>query len=131
MNRRKERALAALLAAPTVRQAAASCGMSERVLYNFLSDPCFKVALQDARREAFSGTIAMLQASSSRAVKTLNEILDDPEGRPADRLAAARAIIDFGLRSFELWDISTRLSNLEAQNMRESAQICRVWSGPL
>jgi hypothetical protein len=57
----QEKAIAALLNAPTIRKAAEEAAVSERALYKWLKEPTFKTAYRDAQREAFKHSIALTQ----------------------------------------------------------------------
>ena len=44
---------------------------------------------------------------------TLQEIVENPDTPDASRVAAARALLDYGLKFAELTDINKRLDRLE------------------
>ena len=112
-GRLRERAIAALLSAPSLEQAAKKAGLSRATLYRWMREPDFKTALRAARREVVDATIGRLQAATAEAVTALVKALTCTT--PTVRVSAARAILEFSFRSVELGDLEERLSALEQQ----------------
>ena len=110
---RQERAIGALLAQPTVAQAADAAGVGEWTLYRWLSDAGFRRAYEDARRRAFREALGRLNGAAREAVEALREVLRDEAARPGERVAASRALLDFGLRATQEIEIEERLAQLE------------------
>jgi|GEM_PF-4339829 len=73
----QNRALAALLAEPTIARAAAVSGVSERTIYRWLDEPEFSTAFRKARREAFKQAVALTQKYAPMAVQTLAKVMTD------------------------------------------------------
>src|SRR5947208_3667217 len=92
LSRKREQAIAALLAAPTVKKAAARAGVSERTLQLWLADPDFREAFRAARRRVLEGAVANLQHASRAAVATLRRNLRC--GAAAVEVRAAVAILE-------------------------------------
>jgi hypothetical protein len=63
---KKEEAILALLTNRTVEDAARACNKRARTLYRWLSEPEFKTAYREARRSAFSQSLARLQQGLHR-----------------------------------------------------------------
>src|SRR5258708_7357933 len=76
-GREKEEAIAALLTQPSVEHAARSIGVSTRTLLRWLKVPEFQTAYRQARRAAFSQSVARLQQASGAAVSTLLKVMVD------------------------------------------------------
>ena len=112
---KQQKALAALLAEPTIPAAAAKLGMGESTLHKWLKDPAFGDAYREARREAVGQAIARLQHVSSAAVSVLMQVAADKSAPASARVSAASKILDMALRAVELEDLENRLSALEAQ----------------
>jgi hypothetical protein len=110
-SRLREKAIAALLSAPTLAQAAKKAGLSKATLYRWMQEPDFKAALRAARRGVVDATIGRLQAVTTEAVTALHKALTCTT--PTVRVSAARAILEFSFRSVELMDLEERLSALE------------------
>lgn len=107
-----EKIIAALIANPTIR-AAAACAISETQIYARLRIPEFKLRYDEARRELLERNTAALQARLGAAIETMGEICTDAETAPQTRLNAADAIIRNSLKLTEQFDILRRLDELE------------------
>lgn len=113
LSRRQRRFIAALLAAPTVEEAASSAGIGERTAYRYLGDPSVKRALSQALDGALSLATRQTVNAMTKALDTLETIHVDDEAPASARVSAARAILDTGLRLREVLDIAERLTELE------------------
>lgn len=110
---RREAAIAALLAWPTIGRAATAAGVGERTLRRWLSeDDDFRRAYRDARARALTQAIGVLQAAAGEAVEALRAALTDEAA--AVRVRAAIAILDRAMTGAELLDLHERLDALEA-----------------
>jgi len=107
-------ALAALLAHPTVRDAARAAQVAEGTIWRYLSDPTFAAHYQEARRQATEHLIARLTADSTKAAKVLTDVAEDAAAPASARVSAARVIIEQALRGAELRDLVERLQAVEA-----------------
>lgn len=117
---KQERALAALLNNPTVRDAAAEAKVSEATLYRYMREATFAERLKEARRGAVEHLSARLQAKAADAAKVLSDIAEDDSKPASVRVAAARAIIEHTLKAFELGDLAERLKVLEAALVKQN-----------
>lgn len=118
LSRKQGKALAALLAQPSVNKAAQAAGVGERTLWRWLQADDFKEAYRKARSQLVSHAIAHLQAGMGDAVRTLKEIIADKNASPSVRVSAAKAMIDFGLKGIEIEDLEFRVSELEKRITR-------------
>ena len=114
LSAKQEKTLAALLASPTIADAAAAAGVGVRTVHTWLTDPVFEAAYRTARRDAVQQATARLQQASTDAVSTLVDLLQS--ARPAIQLAAARSILELAIKNVELDDFAARLAALEAQH---------------
>jgi hypothetical protein len=119
-SRREEAAIAALLACPTLDEAASQAGIGESTLRGWLRDPAFQRRYRDARRQVVEQAITGLQQATGEAVATLRRNLTS--GVPASEIAAAKAILDFAVKGVELIDLSERIEQLERASELASAQ---------
>ena len=120
------RLVAELAAGAAVADAAKAAGISEATAYRRLRDDGFRRQLDDARAEIVGRAVAMLTHASVEAVETLRGLL----GSEMDfaRLAAARAILDIGIRMREQLDLAARVAALEQQLGEEQpTKGARVW----
>jgi hypothetical protein len=113
LTRKQEQAVAALLTHPTLAQAAQSLGISERKLRDWMSQPEFKAAYRDARRQVVEAAVSDLQKACHYAVATLKRNL--VAEKPADQIRAATAILEHSLRGLDVFDLLARVEELESR----------------
>lgn len=89
-----EKAVAALMAAPTSKEAARALGIGESTLRAYKSDPEFAEMYEAARRELLDEGVRSMQAKFSEAVETVCRIMRDEGAPPSVRLGAANSIIN-------------------------------------
>jgi hypothetical protein len=111
LSRKMEQAIAALLSEPTIAQAAAKVGVTDRALKNWLALPAFAAAFREARMEVLRHTIGRLSALTSKAADALER--NASCGNPAAENGAARLILDNAIGGVELLDIVERVAELE------------------
>jgi hypothetical protein len=112
-TRQKESAIIGLLTEPTLDEAAKYAHVSSTTLWRWQQDPVFQAEYREARRQATARALAKLQQASFTAVKTLQEIMEDPKASASARVAAARTVLEMGLRSTEVEERDSHLSALE------------------
>ena len=112
-GRKKEAAVVALLSQRNVEEAARVAGVSASTLLRWLQVPEFKQSYRQARRDAYSQSIARLQRASSAAVSTLLTVMVDGNAPAASRVRAADCILEHATKAIELEDIEARVSELE------------------
>ena len=110
-ERLEDRALAALLAEPTIVQAATTAGISESTLARWLAEPSFRARHREARRQVVEQAISALQRATGEAVEALR--LNLTCGVPAAEISAAKAIIEQAIKGVELVDLAERVEALE------------------
>src|SRR5512141_476538 len=104
-TRKKEEAIAALLTQRNVEEAARTAGIGTQTLLRWLKIPEFQAAYRDARRAAFSQSIARLQQASSAAATTLLKIMLDVNAPASTRVRAADSVLDHAKHAIELEDV--------------------------
>lgn len=112
-GRKQEEAIAALLTQRNVDEAAKSIGIDPKTLLRWMKVPEFKIAYREARRAAFSQTVARLQQGSSAAATTLLKIMVDQNAPYASRVRAAECVMNQTMRAIEVEDIEVRVSELK------------------
>ena len=113
LGRKQEEAIAALLSQRNIEEAARAAGVGTRTLIRWLKLPEFRVAYREARRAAFSQSIARLQQASSAAATTLLKIMLDVNAPASTRVRAADNVLDHAKQAIELEDIEARVALLE------------------
>lgn len=109
----QRRALAALLTCKSRVDAARQCGLSTKTLQEYEKIPEFADALERGRRDALADAAHRMAAGYTQTVDALQDIVNNPDTADASRVAAARALLDYGLKFAELTDINKRLDKLE------------------
>ena len=75
--------------------------------------PEFAEALERGRREALADAAHRISAGYSDTVDALQAIVQDDSAADPARVAAARALLEYGLKFAELTDVNKRLDKLE------------------
>lgn len=112
-DRKDELIITALLSNPTVRAAAAACGMGETQVYARLRNPAFKERYDRARLETLQQSTAYLQGIVGEAIRKMYDIMTDPDNAPTVQLQAAQAITRTQQAMTEQTDILTQLAELK------------------
>jgi len=113
LGRKQEEAIAALLSQRNIEEAARAAGVGTRTLIRWLKRPEFRVAYREARRAAFSQSIARLQQASSASATTLLKIMLDVNAPASTPVRAADSVLDHAKQAIELKDIEARVALLE------------------
>jgi hypothetical protein len=104
--------LLALACGATAENAARSAGVSERTVHRRLADPVFQRRLQVVRTDIVQRMSGTATAAGMEALKTLLAL--QKEGLPpAVRRAAARDVLEIGLKLRAHADFEQRLQALE------------------
>ena len=112
-GRKQEDAIAALLTQRNIEEAAKVAGIGANTLLRWLKVPEFQKAYREARRAAFSQSIARLQQGTSAAATTLIKLLLDPNTPASVRARVADSIFAHASKAIEIEDIEARVSELE------------------
>jgi hypothetical protein len=112
-GRKKEEAVAALLTARSIEEAARAAGIGTATLLRWQNLPEFQQAYRDAKRAVFEQANARLQQATGAAVSTLLKVMLDPSSPPSTRMRAADSVLGHAARAIEMEDIEVRISNLE------------------
>ena len=105
--------LKALTGGATVENAAVKAGMGERTAYRRLADPAFQARLDQARLDIVVRTTAMVTVAGGVSVKTLVDLQQDASVPAGVRRAAARDILELGVKLRESVGIEQRMAALE------------------
>jgi hypothetical protein len=129
LSRRHEAVIVALLAHPTIKDAAASAGVNESTVWRLMQREDFQKRYREAQDKAFDGALGTLQGAASDAVAALQRNLSC--GVPAAEVGAAKTLLDFTLKARELFSVGDRLRALEeALRRREEADRKRLGRPP-
>ena len=78
-----------------------------------MKEPQFDIEYRNARRRAFSQSIARLQQGASAAATTLLKVMIDPASPAATRVRAADSVLHHAAKAIELEDLEARVAGLE------------------
>ena len=112
-TRKKEEAIAALLTQPNLEEAAKTVGIAPNTLLSWLKLTEFQAAYREARRAAFSQSIALLQQATSAAVSTLLKVMVDPSTPASTKVRAADSVMSHAAKAVEIEDTEARVYELE------------------
>jgi hypothetical protein len=126
-SRKRELAVANLLASATIEQAAQKTGISEKCLRLWLAEPDFSQAYRHARKLVLEQSITVMQQASLSAVAALVRNLSC--GRPGVEVAAANSLLERGTAAIETFDVLTRLAALEQRAAQQGAANHAAFNG--
>ena len=109
----REKAMAALLSSDTQAEAAGKCGISARALRGYLAAPAFNAEYQRRKRQLVSDATRQIQASYQSAIRALRGIVESDTSSAGEKISAARALLEYGLRFTDTNDIMTQLEHME------------------
>jgi hypothetical protein len=112
LSRKMDAAIAALLAQPSVAEAARVVGVGPQTLSRWMKVPEFDTAYRAAQRAVLGRAIARLQQASGAAVTALLKVMFDADAPKAARLAAAEVVLRHAKDANEIGDIQSRMSAL-------------------
>lgn len=120
LTTRKSQAIAALISAPSIAEAAELAGMGRRTLDRWLAeDAGFQQALSAAESAAISEAVRATGADMAANFATMREIRDDLELPASVRLRAAQTLDGSLLKWREIASIEERLTALEERASNE------------
>jgi hypothetical protein len=118
IGRKRAVAVAALLQAHSVGDAAQVVGVSTRTLQRWKSDPAFAAALLDAQSEIFFACCNEVRGLALDASRTLGEILRDAKQPAPSRVRASLAVLSLLMKTHAHEIVEARLAKLEAAKRR-------------
>lgn len=86
--------ISALMSNGTIKAAAAAVGVTERTIYDRMSNGDFKALYKSAKADVVRKAIFELNNQIGAAVETVVSIMQDDEINPAIRLQAAQTILN-------------------------------------
>lgn len=96
---RQIRGLRALIEQPTFKKAAEASGIPERTLYRWVHDnQDLRDQLQFMLQDAFSHGLLELEGSTSAAVRSLRQVMDNFSSTQQEKSQAARALLQNAIK---------------------------------
>jgi hypothetical protein len=116
--------VAALAQGRTITTTAAEANIHRNTIHNWLHEPPFKTAVEEAQREYAATLSDTMRDLAARALETLRNVLDDPKASPSVRLKAALAILERPHFPNPGWHLPERIeSRREQQVVNNLAEI--------
>ena len=112
-SRKKEAAIGALLANPTIATAAQVAGIGERTLKRWLVDAAFSAEYAKAKQALLESAVNRLRMAAVEFVNVLQAVASDATAPAGSRAAAAGRGLELLLKATAFEDIERRLSELE------------------
>ena len=118
MTPKQEKALVALIRAPTRAAAAKEAGVGVSTLRRWLKeDQNFRAAYKAAMSEMMEDASAQAKQNLSKALGVLADVMENGENSQV-RIAAARSALEYSLKLTDAVETSARLDALEEQIWR-------------
>lgn len=119
LNTKQNRAIRALLTEKTTSDAAKTAGVGERTLWRWMNeDETFRQTLNEAETLALGESVRRLVSLHFKALRAIEEALDDKEATHGTKLRASSIVLDTTLRLRELFTLEERISRLESQRAK-------------
>lgn len=109
----EQRFLQCLLTYPTKTAAAQAAGISERSATRYLANEEFQGEYKRAFTELVTEATRQAQQALSPALSALRDIVEDTSESASSRIAAARSLLEYGVKLSELYDLTARIAALE------------------
>ena len=109
----EEAAIAALLTARNLEEAAKSVGIAPNTLLNWMKVPEFQAEYREARRVAYSQAVARLQQGATAAATTLLKVMVDQSTPASVKVRAAECVMNHSSKAIEIEDVAARVEELE------------------
>jgi hypothetical protein len=116
IGRKLEQAVAALLTAKSLEEAAKLVGVSPKTLQRWQRLPEFERLLRESRRTAFRQSLIRLHQASAPAVSTLMRVMLDAATPLTVKARCAYYVLEQTRKGIELEEIEARLAELERTN---------------
>ena len=114
MTAKQQKALAALVRAPTLEAAATAAGVGYSTLRRWLKeDEVFRRAYSEAVAELLEDASIQAKRSLSQALDVLQEVMTDGDENAQARITAARSMLEYGLKLHDAAEVEKRLQELE------------------
>ena len=91
--------ISALISHKTIREAAETCGISARTIYNKMRDAEFELLYQCARTDVLRGVVSEVTTKAKDALETMASIMHDEDASAQTRLNAANCILSYSERA--------------------------------
>ena len=112
LSKRQKQALPIFASNLTVEEACERAGISRNTFYEWLKEPQFKSELERLRNEIVNEAVNHLKITSTKAAKTLGNLLERDDS-PTVQRAAANDVLGHVMKFMELKELEDRLADIE------------------
>ena len=126
LPKNSERLLSALLAAPTIKEAARVAKVSESTMRRALANPAFAERLRAERFCIYEEATHLLQRHAGLAAAHLIAVGTDRSAPHTARVSALRAVLEWAHRGYESQTVESRLQILEELAQEHQDQQSRL-----
>lgn len=112
LSKRQIQALPIFASNLTIEEACERAGISRNTFYEWLKEPQFKSELERLRNEIVNEAVNHLKMTSTKAAKTLGDLLERDDS-PTVQRAAANDVLGHVMKFMELKELEDRLADIE------------------
>ena len=112
LSKRQKQALPIFASNLTIEEACERAGISRNTFYEWLKEPQFKLELDRLRNEIVNEAVNHLKITSTKAAKTLGDLLERDDS-PTVQRAAANDVLGHVMKFMELKELEDRLADIE------------------
>jgi AcrR family transcriptional regulator len=122
MNITRDRILTALLTSCNLKEVAEKSGVAARTLYTYINtDEELQQAYTEQQALVLKEVSDKMMCAMTEAVTVLTEIMEDKKQSSKVRVDSAKAVLDYGLRYYEVVDQNERIRKLENKIKQKGA----------
>ena len=112
LSKRQTQALPIFASNLTIEEACERAGISRNTFYEWLKEPQFKLELERLRNEIVNEAVNHLKITSTKAARTLADLLERGDS-PTVQRAAANDVLGHVMKFMELKELEDRLADIE------------------
>lgn len=112
LSKRQKQVLPIFASNLTIEEACERAGISRNTFYGWLKEPQFKLELDRLRNEIVNEAVNHLKIASTKAARTLADLLERDDS-PTVQRAAANDVLGHVMKFMELKELEDRLADIE------------------
>ena len=112
LSKRQKQVLPIFASNLTIEEACEHAGISRNTFYEWLKDPQFKLELDRLRNEIVNEAVNHLKITSTKAARTLTDLLERDDS-PTVQRSAANDVLGHVMKFMELKELEDRLADIE------------------
>jgi len=115
LTAKQRNAIPHLVAAPSIEEAARRAACTKQTLYNWLAEPAFAAAYEQAQMRVYESGLAALRCAIEAGVSTMRELAEDAKQPGNVRCSAAKSLVEIAMRAHEQIVMADEIRELQAQ----------------